>query len=43
MDYFKDFRRFNGVFSRNYLPKLKNGAYVINLDHSKNTGMHLIE
>ena len=27
-------------FSRNNLPKLRNGAYVINLDHSKNTGTH---
>ena len=33
---------FNGVFSRNYLPKLKKGAYVINLDHSKNTGTHWV-
>ena len=31
---------FNGVYSRNNLPKLKNGAYFINLDHSKNTGTH---
>ena len=37
MDYFKDVKGFNGVFSRNNLPKLKNGAYVINLDHSENT------
>ena len=29
-------------FSRNDLPKLKNGAYVINLDHSENTGTHWI-
>ena len=35
MNYFKDVKRFNGVFSRNNLPKLKHGAYVINLDHSK--------
>ena len=40
MDYFKDKNGFNGVFSRNNLPKLKNGAYVINLDHSENTGTH---
>ena len=33
---------FNGVFSRNNLPKLENGAYVINLDHSKNTGTQWI-
>ena len=28
--------------SRNNLPKLKNRAYVINLDHSENTGTHSI-
>ena len=39
-EYFKDEKRFNGVYSRSNLPKLKNGAYVINLDHSKNTGTH---
>ena len=37
-DYFKNEKRFNGVFSRNNLPELKKGAYVINLDRSKNTG-----
>ena len=40
MDYFKDVKRFNGVFSRDNSPKLKNGVYAINLDHSKNTGTH---
>ena len=42
MDYFKNIKGFNGVFSRNNLPKLKNGAYVINLDHSEKTGAHWI-
>ena len=33
--------RFNGVFSRNYLPKkLKNEAYVINLDEYAYVGTH---
>ena len=41
-EYFKDEKRFNGVSSRNNLPKLKNDAYVINLDHSKNTGTHWV-
>ena len=41
-DYFKDDPRFNGVYSRNNLPKLKKGAYVINLDHSKNIGTHWV-
>ena len=39
-DYFDGIKGFNRVFSRNNLPKLRNGAYVINLDHSKNTGTH---
>ena len=41
-EYFIDEPRFNGVHSKNNLPKLKNGAYVINLDHSKNTGTHWV-
>ena len=28
-------QRFNAVFSRNNLPKLKDGTYEINVDHSK--------
>ena len=40
MDYFYKTKGFNGVFSRNNLLKLKKGAYVINLDRSKNTGTH---
>ena len=35
--------RFNGVYSRNNLPKtIKKGVYVINLDEYENTGMHWI-
>ena len=34
--------RFNGVFSRNNLPNLKNGANIITLDHIKNTGTHWV-
>ena len=31
--YYENEQRFNGVFSRNNLPKkIKDGAYVINLD-----------
>ena len=41
-DYFKNEKRFNGVYSRNNLPKFKKGVYVINLDHSKNTGTHWV-
>ena len=35
MDYFKDVKGFNGVFSRDSLSNLRNGAYVINLDHDE--------
>ena len=36
IDYFKNEPRFNGVFSRNNLPKtIKKGAYVINIDKYK--------
>ena len=41
-EYYKNEPRFNGVYSRNNLPKLKKGAYVINLDHSKTTGTHWV-
>ena len=34
--------RFNGVYSRNNLPKIKKGAYVINLDEYENTVTHWI-
>ena len=30
--------RFNGVYSRDNLPKIKDGAYVINLDECSDTG-----
>ena len=42
MDYFKDVKCFNVVHSRNNLPNLKKGAYVINLDHLKSTGTHWV-
>ena len=34
--------KFNGVYSRNNLPKIKDGAYVINLDEFKSIGTHWI-
>ena len=34
--------KFNGVYSRNNSPKVKDGAYVINLDESKSIGTHWI-
>ena len=42
-EYYKNEPRFNGVYSRNNLPKtIKKGAYVINLDEYENTGTHLV-
>ena len=32
--------KFNGVYSRNNLSKIKDGAYVINLDQFKSIGTH---
>ena len=41
--YYKNEPRFNGVFSRNHLPKkIKDGAYVINLDEYEDLGTHWI-
>ena len=34
--------RFNGVYSRDNLPKIKDGAYVINLDEYSDIGTHWI-
>ena len=40
-EYYKNEPRFNGVYSRNNLPKIiKKGAYVINLDEYVNIGTH---
>ena len=30
--YYENERKFNGVYSRNNLPKIIDGAYIINLD-----------
>ena len=41
--YYQNGPRFNGVFSRNNLPKtIKDGAYVINLDEYADIGTHWI-
>ena len=38
---YKNEPRFNGVFSRNSLPKkVKDGVYVINLDEYADVGTH---
>ena len=39
--YYQNEPRFNGVFSRNNLPKkIKHGAYIINLAEYADVGMH---
>ena len=38
--YYQNEPKFNGVYSRNNLPKIKDGAYVINLDQFKAIGAH---
>ena len=41
--YYENEPRFNGVFSRNNLPKkIKDGTYVINLDEYADVGTHWI-
>ena len=41
--YYKNEPTFNGVFSRNTLPKkIKDGTYIINLDEYANLGTHWI-
>ena len=41
--YYENEPRFNGVFSRDNMPeKIKDGAYVINLDEYANVGIHWI-
>ena len=46
--YYQNEPRFNGVFSRDNLPersstnKIKNGAYVINLDECHDIGTHWV-
>ena len=37
--YYQNEPKFNGVYSRNNLPKIKDGAYVINLDEFKLIGL----
>ena len=36
--YYQNKPRFNGVYSRDNLPKIKDGAYVINLDEYSDIG-----
>ena len=34
--------RFNGVYSRDNLPKIKDGTYIINLDEYSDIGTHWV-
>ena len=40
--YYENGPRFNGVYSRDNLPKIKDGAYVINLDEYSDIGTHWV-
>ena len=40
--YYQNKPRFNGVYSRDNLPKIKDGAYVINLYEYSGIGTHWI-
>ena len=40
--YYENEPKFNGVYSRNSLSKIKVGAYIINLDEYKLKGTHWI-
>ena len=40
--YYQNQPRFNGVYCRENLPKIKDGAYVINLDEYSDIGTHWI-
>ena len=40
--YYQNEPKFNGVYSRDNLPKIKNGLYVINFDEYSDIGTHWI-
>ena len=40
--YYKNEPRFNGVYSRDNLPKIKDGAYIINLDEYSDIRTHWV-
>ena len=42
MKYYQNEPRFNGVYSRDNLSKIKDGAYVINLDEYSDIGTHWV-
>ena len=40
--YYKNEPRFNGVYSRDNLPKINDGAYIINLNEHYDIGTHWV-
>ena len=40
--YYQNEPRFNGVYSRDNLPEIKHGTYVINLDEYSDNGTHWV-
>ena len=40
--YYQNEPKFNGVYSRNNLPRVKDGAYIINFNKYKSIGTHWI-
>ena len=40
--YYKNEPRFNGVYSRDNLPKIKDGTYIINLDEYSDIGTYWV-
>ena len=40
--YYQNEPKFNGAYSRDNLPKIKDGAYVINLDEYSDIGTHWV-
>ena len=40
--YYQNEPRFYGVFSRDNLPKIKDGAYIVNLDEYSDIGTHWV-
>ena len=40
--YYENKSRFNGVYSRDNLPRIKDGVYVINLDEYSDIGTHWV-
>ena len=42
MKYYESESRFNGVYSRDNVSKIKDGAYIINLDDYSDIGTHWV-